>query len=63
MRTHKQIISDVGVPRLRDALGMPDKTHTIRSWLQRKRIPAKHWAALSNAGLASLEELASERAA
>lgn len=65
MRTHHQIISDVGGYRaLAERLGQP--AERVRFWERRRTIPPEQWKAISDAGLATLEELAeaaAERAA
>ncbi len=62
MRSHRDIIRSAGVQVVHDAVGFADKMHTVRSWSQRDSIPAEHWQALSEARLASLEELAAAAA-
>lgn len=62
MRTHASILADAGIAKVQNAIPV-ESVHTIRSWGQRGSIPAKHWAALANANLATLEELAIDAAA
>lgn len=57
MRTHPEIVSDIGVDALACLTGK--SIHTVRSWQQRKRIPAEHWLILVDEGHASAEELMS----
>lgn len=70
MRTHSQIIQDVGVTPLREKLrgagiDLPDAT--VRAWPRRDQgsgsIPSEYWQALSDLGVTTLEELAAAKAA
>lgn len=36
--------------------------HAVRSWAQRGSIPAEYWAALAEAGVCTLNELAADAA-
>ena len=61
MRTHKQIVEQVGVPSLRRILAdrgveMPDPT--VRSWARRGSIPAVYWEPLVEAKVTTFKELA-----
>ncbi len=57
MRTHRQIIKDVGGPAaLSEHLGLSINTAT--AWRHRASIPATHWLEFQRRGWASLEELA-----
>ena len=65
MRSHNQIVSDIGVGPLR--LGLAEKgisvaDPTVRSWARRNdgqgSIPPEYWQSLVDLGFASLEELA-----
>lgn len=57
MRTHLQIIADAGGYRaLADKLG--EAPNRARFWERRQSIPPNKWKAVSDAGLATLEELA-----
>ena len=58
MRTHKQIVSDAGLDRVREVVGPDVSAHTVRSWGTRSSIPAPYWHLMVSHGLASLEELA-----
>lgn len=58
MRTHKQIIAEAGLDRVRGVLGHDVSVNTVRSWGNRSSIPAPYWHILVGHGLASLEELA-----
>lgn len=65
MRTHAQIVHDATVPALRRALadrGLAVPDPTVRSWTRRPdehgSIPATYWAALAEAKITTLEELA-----
>ena len=62
MRTHADILKAAGIDKVVAACPEPS-IHTIRSWFQRARIPDEHWKAVSDAGLATLEELAAASAA
>lgn len=64
MRTHAEIIRDVGEAAVAALTNAP--VLTVRSWTQRNSIPSKHWAALVNKEHCSADELmaaASKRAA
>lgn len=62
MRTHLQIIMDAG--GYRDfAVKVQQPSSRIRFWERRGAIPAEWWSAVSTAGLATLEELATAAAA
>lgn len=59
MRTHSDIIRDAGgAQALHAQLGLARKLNTVRSWVQRGSIPAKHWRALADRGFATVDELA-----
>lgn len=59
MRTHQQILKDVGPVNVPSRLGREDlKVWTIRSWAHRDSIPGEWWSAFARAEIASLEELA-----
>lgn len=58
MRTHAEIIKDAGTDALVERAGLPVSVHTVRSWRQRGGIPGEYWKAISDAGLATLNELA-----
>jgi hypothetical protein len=62
MRTHRDIIQQAGAEAVRLTLGCKLSIHTVRSWQQRNAIPAEHWLALSKAGTATLDELATAAA-
>lgn len=56
MRTHEQIIADAGgAQKVHERLGL--SLHTVRSWVQRKRIPPEHWPAISAAFEVTTDEL------
>lgn len=56
MREHATIIADAGGPqRVHEQLGL--SLHTVRSWVQRKRIPPEYWPVLVEHGAATLDEL------
>jgi hypothetical protein len=61
MRTHSDIAKTAGDKRLQEETGA--SIHTVRSWMLRGRITPEHWAALAQAGIATLEELAAAAAA
>jgi hypothetical protein len=63
MRTHAEIIKQGGTDAIVERAGLPVSVHTVRSWRQRGAIPGEYWKAISDAGLASLDELASAAAA
>lgn len=59
MRTHSDIIRDAGGARaVHDLLGLIDKIHTVRSWVQRDSIPPEYWSRLAALGVATTDELA-----
>ena len=62
MRTHIDIIDAAGGP---SALAKVIKVdaNTVKAWKRIGSIPAAHFTALAEAGLASLEELAAAAAA
>lgn len=61
LRTHHQIISEAGgYKSLADKLEQP--ADRVRFWERRKAIPPEQWKAVSDAGIASLEELATAAA-
>lgn len=58
MRDHATIVREAGAPEtVADRRGK--SVHTVRSWIQRNRIPAEEWSGFAADGWASLEELAS----
>lgn len=59
MKTHSQIIRSVGADQVLQRTGLGVSVHTVRSWGQRNGIPGEYWAAIADAGIASLKELAS----
>lgn len=61
MRTHHQIICDAGGYKpLAEKLEQP--AGRVRFWERRKAIPPEQWKAVSEAGIASLDELATAAA-
>lgn len=62
MRTHEQIITDANGP---SAVGrvIGVEPGTVKQWRRLGSIPAPHWKALVEHGLATLEELADAAAA
>lgn len=56
MRTHSTIVRDAGAAKIALLTGKP--IFTVRSWQQRDSIPSDQWVALTDAGYATLEELA-----
>jgi len=58
MRSHTEIFDAVGAKALADLTGK--SIHTVRSWKQRDRIPAKFWLLLVSEGLAKPDELAAD---
>lgn len=60
MRTHAEIIRSRPAAEISQALDV--SLHTVRSWAQRKSIPAEHWAAIRDLGIATLDELAAAAA-
>ncbi len=61
MKTHTEVIKPQDAPKLADRLGV--SVHTVLSWRQRNSIPAEHWKALDEDGVATLGELAEAAAA
>lgn len=55
MRNHADIIRAAGEDAIAAATKAP--VNTIRSWVQRNRIPAPQWAALVDAGICTADEL------
>lgn len=56
MQTHPDIIRKAGTPEAVAAkLGV--SVHTVRSWLQRERIPVDRWSDFADAGHATIAEL------
>lgn len=56
MRGHRQIIVDAGgAEGICNRFGL--NLNTVRSWVQRERIPHEHWDAFIRAKLATLSEL------
>lgn len=61
MRTHTQIIMSAGDgPAFAKAIGAP--YNRVRQWIPTDSIPAPYWSAVVEAGLATLEELATAAA-
>jgi hypothetical protein len=61
MRTHLQIIIDSGGYKgLAEKIGQP--ASRVRFWQRREAIPPELWKAVADAGIASLEELATAAA-
>lgn len=59
MRTHRQILKDVGPTNVPARIGREDlKVWTIRSWGHRDSIPSEWWMAFARAEITTLEELA-----
>ena len=58
MRTHVEIIKAAGTDAIVERAGLSVSVHTVRSWRQRGSIPGEYWKAISDAGLATLTELA-----
>lgn len=57
MRTHSDIIESAGgYKKLAKAIGLP--AERTRFWVLRSSIPADQWKALSEAKIATLDELA-----
>lgn len=54
--THAEIIKQAGFRQISNVTGV--KHRTVKSWRERNSIPGKVWAALAEAGIASLETLA-----
>lgn len=57
MRTHDQIIAAAGGVAA-TAKAITVDANTVKQWKRSNSIPAPHWKAVSDAGLATLEELA-----
>ena len=55
MRTHPDIVKAIGPDAVAALTG--SSIHTIRSWMQRGRIPAEHWLVLVSEGHCTAEEL------
>ena len=63
MTTHTDIIKRAGTPAaILDKIGSVVSVHTVTSWRQRNSIPAEHWKAFCETGLATLDELANAAA-
>lgn len=61
MRTHTGIIADAGGDTaLGNIIGAP--AGNVKQWRRNDSIPAPYWQAISDHGLASLEELAAHAA-
>lgn len=58
MKAHAKIIQDADAMAAR--LGV--SVNTVRSWKQRKSIPADQWPAIIAAGFATLDELSPDLA-
>ena len=61
MRTHAQIVREVGASALRrrlEDLGVAIQKTTTQRWADRNSIPGEYWAAVKDAGAATLDELA-----
>lgn len=56
MRSHKQIVDEVGPGKLAAEFDLP--LSTTRSWSRRNSIPAGAWHGFVSKGLATYEELA-----
>lgn len=56
MRTHQQIIGDIGGPAAIARIVGADPG-TAKQWRRNNSIPSKHWKALVAAGFASWDEL------
>ena len=62
MRTHSEIIKSAPQEdEIAEKRGV--SVHTVRSWVQRDKIPDEHWAGFAQEGWATLEELAAYAAA
>lgn len=59
MRTHADILKDAGATAIH-ARGIGGTLNTVRSWIQRKSIPASAFADFVEAGFATFEELAGD---
>ena len=57
MVVHADIIRRAG-PAEKVARDRGVSIHTVRSWIQRGRVPAEHWAGFVSDGWATFEELA-----
>lgn len=61
MRTHEQIIADIGGPAaIAKIVGA--EPGAAKQWRRNKNIPSKHWKALVAAGCASWDELGTDEA-
>lgn len=61
MKSHRDIVGQAGTPEtVAKVCGV--SVHTVRSWMQRNRVPAEHWSALVDAKWATLEDLAAAAA-
>ncbi|MDO9334971.1 MAG: hypothetical protein Q7T61_01090 [Caulobacter sp.] len=61
MRTHEQIIEQAGGYKgLAAKVKQPEER--VRFWERRKSIPAPYWMAVTEAGLATVDELLAARA-
>ena len=58
MRTHRQIVNEVGAAKLADQLDV--SIYAVRSWVHKRRkgIPGEYWVRIAALGHATLEELA-----
>ena len=60
MRTHSDIVRGAGTAA--DVAERFNTTvNTVRSWIQRNRIPSDHWATFVSLGQTTFEELAAAR--
>ncbi|MDP1598988.1 hypothetical protein [Phenylobacterium sp.] len=57
MRSHQQIITDANGPSAVARI-VGAEAGTAKQWRRNDSIPAAYWAAMADAGLATLEELA-----
>jgi len=57
MRSHQQIIADAGGPSAL-ARQLDIEPGTVKQWKRLSSIPAPYWAAISDADIATLNELA-----
>jgi len=65
MRSHSEIIKEATVAKIKATLaglGFEIARVTVQQWATRSSIPAPYWRAISNAGLATLDELATAAA-
>ena len=62
MRTHEQIITDVGGPTAIARIAGAE-AGAAKQWRRNDSIPARYWAAIAAADVASLDELAEAAAA